>query len=163
MPRHRPVSTLTLTLADGREPLRRRIAAAIVTALRDGSLGAGDPLPSSRALAADLGVARGAARLRKRTEQVSTPLAEDHAAEGTPESVAERQEELARLDAILAALPEERREVFVLFELEGLTGADWVLIDAGDVIVHVFRPEIREFYNIEKMWQTPDLEDETVH
>lgn len=47
--------------------------------------------------------------------------------------------------------------------LEGLSNADWVLIDTGDVIVHVFRPEVREFYNIEKMWQTPDLEDETLH
>ncbi|MCO5070121.1 MAG: ribosome silencing factor [Rhizobiaceae bacterium] len=47
--------------------------------------------------------------------------------------------------------------------VEGLGGADWVLIDAGDVIVHVFRPEIREFYNIEKMWQAPDLDEETLH
>lgn len=47
--------------------------------------------------------------------------------------------------------------------VEGLSGADWVLIDIGDVIVHIFRPEIREFYNIEKMWQAPDLEEETVH
>lgn len=47
--------------------------------------------------------------------------------------------------------------------VEGLANADWVLIDAGDIIVHVFRPEIREFYNIEKMWQAPDLGDETVH
>lgn len=47
--------------------------------------------------------------------------------------------------------------------VEGLSGADWVLIDAGDIIVHVFRPEVREFYNIEKMWQAPDLEEETVH
>lgn len=47
--------------------------------------------------------------------------------------------------------------------VEGLPSADWVLIDAGDVIVHIFRPEVREFYNIEKLWQTPDLDDETVH
>ena len=40
---------------------------------------------------------------------------------------------------------------------EGLETADWVLIDAGDVIVHVFRPEVREFYQLEKMWTTaPD-------
>lgn len=36
--------------------------------------------------------------------------------------------------------------------VEGLPQCDWVLIDAGDVIVHVFRPEVRTFYNIEKMW-----------
>lgn len=42
---------------------------------------------------------------------------------------------------------------------EGLPAADWVLIDAGDVIVHLFRPEVREFYNLEKMW-SPDLIDE---
>ena len=47
--------------------------------------------------------------------------------------------------------------------VEGMSGADWVLIDTGDIIVHVFRPEVREFYNIEKMWLTPDLDDDTVH
>lgn len=37
--------------------------------------------------------------------------------------------------------------------VEGLPHADWVLIDTADVIIHIFRPEVRSFYNIEKMWQ----------
>lgn len=37
--------------------------------------------------------------------------------------------------------------------IEGLNQGDWVLIDGGDIIVHLFRPEVREFYNLEKMWQ----------
>jgi ribosome-associated protein len=40
--------------------------------------------------------------------------------------------------------------------IEGLPTADWVLIDAGDVIVHLFRPEVRTFYNLEKMWSFGD-------
>ena len=36
--------------------------------------------------------------------------------------------------------------------VEGMPSADWVLIDAGDVIVHLFRPEVRSFYNLERMW-----------
>ncbi|MCM0000481.1 MAG: ribosome silencing factor, partial [Erythrobacter sp.] len=36
--------------------------------------------------------------------------------------------------------------------VEGLPAADWVLIDAGDVVIHLFRPEVRSFYNLERMW-----------
>ena len=43
--------------------------------------------------------------------------------------------------------------------IEGLNQSDWVLIDAGDIIIHLFRPEVREFYNLEKMWQVDSSED----
>ncbi len=36
--------------------------------------------------------------------------------------------------------------------IEGLPHCDWVLVDGGDVIIHLFRPEVRQFYNLEKMW-----------
>ena len=36
--------------------------------------------------------------------------------------------------------------------VEGLGNCDWVLVDAGDAIIHIFRPEVRQFYNLEKMW-----------
>ena len=45
---------------------------------------------------------------------------------------------------------------------EGVTQADWVLLDTADVIVHLFRPEVREFYALERMWQQ-NIEDEIVH
>jgi ribosome-associated protein len=44
--------------------------------------------------------------------------------------------------------------------VEGLPQSDWVLVDAGDVIVHIFRPEVREFYNLEKLWSADTLDHE---
>ncbi|MDJ0278873.1 ribosome silencing factor [Sphingomonas sp. 2R-10] len=47
--------------------------------------------------------------------------------------------------------------------IEGLPTADWVLIDTGDVIVHLFRPEVRTFYNLERMWAFGDTLNPTAH
>ena len=52
-------------------------------------------------------------------------------------------------DRIVEQLKEQG---FGRVRVEGFPACDWVLIDAGDVIVHVFRPEVRSFYNLEKMW-----------
>jgi len=45
-----------------------------------------------------------------------------------------------------------KQDAGVVSRVEGKEAADWVLIDTGDVIVHIFRPEVREFYQLEKMW-----------
>ena len=49
-----------------------------------------------------------------------------------------------------------KHEGFGPVKVEGLTAADWVLIDAGDVVIHLFRPEVRSFYNLERMWAFGD-------
>lgn len=49
-----------------------------------------------------------------------------------------------------------KQEGFGPVKLEGLPAADWVLIDAGDIVVHIFRPEVRSFYNLERMWAFGD-------
>jgi len=55
-------------------------------------------------------------------------------------------------DYVQRALKEEE---FKNLGIEGQEAGDWVLIDAGDVILHIFRPEVRLFYNLEKIWSVP--------
>jgi|TARA_B100001142_G_C14198549_1_gene602827 ribosome-associated protein len=45
-----------------------------------------------------------------------------------------------------------KKDFKIVSKIEGKTQGDWVLIDSGDIIIHVFRPEVREFYQLEKMW-----------
>ncbi|WP_342069881.1 ribosome silencing factor [Yoonia algicola] len=47
-----------------------------------------------------------------------------------------------------------KQEFGIISKTEGKDTGDWVLIDTGDIIVHIFRPEVREFYQLEKMWQS---------
>ncbi len=59
--------------------------------------------------------------------------------------------------AMAAKLAEKIKQEFgKSVRIEGLPAADWVLIDADDVIVHLFRPEVRSFYNLERMWAFGD-------
>ena len=59
--------------------------------------------------------------------------------------------------AISEKLTERLKSGFgISAKVEGKDQGDWVLIDTGDVIVHVFRPEVRDFYQLEKMWMTPE-------
>ena len=59
--------------------------------------------------------------------------------------------------AIAQKLAERIKQAgLALPRVEGLPAADWVLIDAGDVVVHLFRPEVRSFYNLERMWAFGD-------
>lgn len=46
-----------------------------------------------------------------------------------------------------------KEETGIICRMEGKESGDWVLIDCGDAVVHLFRPEVREFYQLEKMWQ----------
>ena len=74
--------------------------------------------------------------------------------------------DIALADAIIIATGRSQRQTAALAHyleemlakngekcrIEGLPHADWVLVDTGDYIIHIFRPEVREFYNLEKMW-----------
>jgi ribosome-associated protein len=61
-----------------------------------------------------------------------------------------------QVSAIAEKLMDRLKADFQIYcKVEGKDQGDWVLIDAGDAIIHVFRPEVREFYQLEKMWMTP--------
>jgi len=73
-----------------------------------------------------------------------------------------------RSDRHVGAIAEQlqrkiREEGYGRARIEGQPQCDWVLIDIGDIIVHVFRPEVREFYNLEKMWSAERPSDPTTH
>jgi len=58
-----------------------------------------------------------------------------------------------QVSAMAEKLVDRLKQTFgVISKIEGKDAGDWVLIDSGDVIVHIFRPEVREFYQLEKMW-----------
>ena len=60
---------------------------------------------------------------------------------------------MARINRRAAVhLVEKLKPLGLAASVEGMTQGDWVLIDAGDIIVHLFRPEVRSFYNLERMW-----------
>ena len=52
---------------------------------------------------------------------------------------------------------------YATVRVEGQPANDWVLIDVGDIVVHIFRPEVRDFYNLEKMWMTDHAASESAH
>lgn len=85
-------------------------------------------------------------------------------------SIIDLQGQTALADFMIIASGRSSRQVIALAEklkdrlqayglknlkLEGESAGDWVIVDTGDVIVHLFRPEVREFYNIEQMWKMP--------
>lgn len=65
--------------------------------------------------------------------------------------------------AMAEHLREKLKQAGQSVSVEGLERGDWVLIDAGDLVVHLFRPEVREFYNLEKMWGSELLEAAATH
>lgn len=92
------------------------------------------------------------------------------------------REQSALADYIVVASGQSSRQIAALAEklrdrlkargvegikVEGLDSCNWVVLDAGDIVVHLFRPEVRDFYNIEKMWksfpQTTDITGATAH
>jgi ribosome-associated protein len=104
----------------------------------------------------------------KGKRSLSTPALSRASARRAPERVSKvRPDAEETLRLVLASIDDMKAEDTAIADrvvqdlnkaglkkvrVEGMPHCDWVLIDAGDVIVHVFRPEVRTFYQIEKMW-----------
>ena len=65
--------------------------------------------------------------------------------------------------AIAEQVQRKLKQLGVRASIEGLEACDWVLLDTGDVIVHVFRPEVREFYKLERMWSADRPSEAQAH
>ncbi|HQT68541.1 MAG TPA: ribosome silencing factor, partial [Acetobacteraceae bacterium] len=64
-----------------------------------------------------------------------------------------------QIAAMATHLTEKLHEIGIKrVQIEGATGTDWVLIDAGDIVIHLFKPDARDLYGLEKMWSA-DLDD----
>jgi ribosome-associated protein len=63
--------------------------------------------------------------------------------------------------AIADQIQRKLKEIGIMSRVEGMETCDWVLIDTGDIIIHLFRPEVRDFYNLEKMWSGERPKDES--
>jgi ribosome-associated protein len=63
-----------------------------------------------------------------------------------------------QLGAMAQHLLEKMKGLGLDVSLEGMTQGDWVLLDGGDIVVHLFRPEVRSFYNLEGMWGLPPVQ-----
>lgn len=57
-----------------------------------------------------------------------------------------------QVGALAENLHREFKGIGIKSRVEGIPQCDWVIVDAGDIVVHLFRPEVRSFYNLEKMW-----------
>eukprot|EP01035_Chromulina_nebulosa_P038538 gene38538-52059_t len=124
-----------ITLSDLAEQMRRMARAGSLPVLVDADHGYGNAL-----------------NVRRTVQELEMAGAAGLTIEDTllPQAYGEAQPQLISHDEGIGKI-----------RVEGLETGDWVLIDCGDIIVHVFRPEIREFYSLEKMWAAPDLDEET--
>ena len=112
-------------------PAAEAASLARIDALRDLALGCLDEMKAEETIAIDLA---------GKTSLADTMIITSGRSQRHVGSIADR------------IIQEMKDKGFGTARVEGLPACDWVLIDAGDILVHIFRPEVRGFYNLEKMW-----------